>query len=112
MRLDHALEMIDLPQGFLHPKTSQSHVLEDILKRLSNTFTSNAKREFVSRDQVFLFTCHLQFIISTPKLVVSRNFSSIRIVLSRFYLLIFHFEFLNLNLTFAACVKLKLSTKY
>ena len=52
MRLDHALEMIDLPQGFLHPKTSQSHVLEDILKRVSNPFTSNGKREFVSRDQV------------------------------------------------------------
>ena len=60
----------------------------------------------------FLFTCHLLFIISTPRLVVSRNFSSIRIVLSCFYPLIFHFEFLNLNLTFAAYVKLKLSTKY
>ena len=52
MRLDHALEKIDLPQGFFHPKTSQSHVLEDILNRLSNTFTSYGKREFVSRDQV------------------------------------------------------------
>ena len=25
-RLDHDPELIDLPQGFLHPKTSQSHV--------------------------------------------------------------------------------------
>ena len=39
----------------------------------------------------FLFTCRLLFIISTPKLVVSRNFLSIRIVLSCFYLLIFYF---------------------
>ena len=52
MRLDHALEKIYLLQGFFHPKTSQSHVLEDILNRLSNTFTSYGKREFVSRDQV------------------------------------------------------------
>ena len=40
----------------------------------------------------FLFTCRLLLIISTPKLVISRNFSSIRIVLSCFYLLIFYFE--------------------
>ena len=39
-------------------------------------------------DQSFLFTCRLLFIISTPKLVVSGNFSSIRIVLSCFYVLI------------------------
>ena len=39
----------------------------------------------------FLFTCRLPFIISTPKLVVSRNLS-IRIVFSCFYLLIFYFE--------------------
>ena len=39
----------------------------------------------------FLFACHLLFIISTPKLVVSRNFLSIRIVLSCFYQLIFYF---------------------
>ena len=40
----------------------------------------------------FLFTCRLLFIISTDKLVVSRNFLSIRIVLSYFYLLIFYSE--------------------
>ena len=40
----------------------------------------------------FLFTCRLLFIISTPKLVVSLDFSSIRIVLSCYYLLIFYFE--------------------
>ena len=33
----------------------------------------------------FLFTCRLLFIISTPKLVVSRNFLSIRFVLCCFY---------------------------
>jgi len=40
----------------------------------------------------FPFTCRLLFIISTHKLVVSRNFLSIRIVLSCFYRLIFYFE--------------------
>ena len=40
----------------------------------------------------FLFACHLLFITSTPKLVVSRNFLSIRIVLSCFYQLFFYFE--------------------
>ena len=30
VRLDHAPEVSDLPQGFLHPKTSQSHVCEEI----------------------------------------------------------------------------------
>ena len=40
----------------------------------------------------FPVTCCLRFIISTHKLVVSRNFLSIRIVLNCFYLLIFYFE--------------------
>ena len=60
----------------------------------------------------FLFTCRLLFIISTPKLVVSRNFSSIRIVLSCHYRLIFYlenFSTLPWRLPFALYVKLKLS---
>ena len=40
----------------------------------------------------FPFTCILLFISSTHKLVVSRNFVSMRIVLNRFYLLVFYFE--------------------
>ena len=40
----------------------------------------------------FPFACRLLFIISTHKLVVSRNFLSIGIGLSCFYLLIFYFE--------------------
>ena len=70
------------------------------------------KREFVPRDQVSPFTCRLLFIISTHKLVVSRNFLSIRIVLSCFYLLIFYFEKFSTwiwRLPFAVYVKLKLS---
>ena len=44
----------------------------------------------------FAFTCRLLFIISTHKLVVSRNILSIWIALSSFYLFIFYFEkFLN-----------------
>ena len=39
----------------------------------------------------FPFTCRLLPIISTNKLIVSRNFFSIRIVLSFLYLLIFYF---------------------
>ena len=60
----------------------------------------------------FLLTCRLRFIISTHNLVVSRNFLSIRIVLSFFYLPIFYSEkFLTWiwRLPFAVYVKLKLS---
>ena len=58
----------------------------------------------------FLFTCCLLFIISTPTLVVSNNFLSIRIVLSCFYLLIFYFEKFSTwiwYMLFAIYVKLK-----
>ena len=52
----------------------------------------------------FLFTCRLLFIISTKKLVVSRDFLSIRIALSCFFPAHFLFwEIPNLNLTFAVC---------
>ena len=62
----------------------------------------------------FLLTCRLLFIISTPELIVSRNFLSIRIVLSCFYLLFFDFEKFSIwiwRLTFAVYVKLKLSNR-
>ena len=57
----------------------------------------------------FLFTCCLLFIISTPTLVVSNNFLSIRIVLSCFYLFIFYFEKFSTSIwymLFAIYVKL------
>ena len=57
-----------------------------VIERLSITFTSNGKREFVPRDQVSHF-CRLRFVISTLKLVVSRNPLSIRMFLSCLYLL-------------------------
>ena len=73
--------------------TILSWVYYEPLERFSITFTSNGKHEFVPRDQVSSFnTCCLLFIISSPKLVVSSKFLSIRIVLSCFYLLIFYFE--------------------
>ena len=63
------------------------------MERLSITFRSNGKpARTCTTWSIFLFTCRLLFIISTPKLVVSGNFLSIRIVLSCFYLLIFYFE--------------------
>ena len=43
------------------------------IEKLSIKFTSNGKREFVPRDQVFPYPL---FIISTHKLVVSRIFFS------------------------------------
>ena len=50
----------------------------------------------------FLFTCRLLFIISTPKLVVSRKFLSIRIAFELFLSTLFLFwEIFNSNLTFA-----------
>ena len=63
-----------------------------LLERLSITFTSKGKREFVPRDQVSSWACRLRFIISTRSLVVSRNFLSIRIVLSFFYQPVSYFE--------------------
>ena len=57
------------------------------------TLTSNGKREFVS--SVSPLTFRLVFISSTYKLVVSRNFLSIRIVLSCLYLLSFYFDKLS-----------------
>ena len=50
---------------------------------VSIMFTSNGKSEFVPRDK-FPFTCRLLINISTHKIVVSRNFLSIRVVLSCF----------------------------
>ena len=63
----------------------------------------------------FPCTCRLLFIISTRKLVVSRNFLSIRIVLSCFYVLIFYFEKFSAwiwRLSFAVYAKLKLSNTW
>ena len=61
------------------------------LKRLITTFTSNGKREFVPRDQVSpLLAVYCSSFLH--KLVVSRNFLSIRIALSCFYRLIFYFK--------------------
>ena len=61
------------------------------LKRLITTFTSNGKREFVPRDQVSsLLAVYCSLFLH--KLVVSRNFLAIRIVLSCSYRLIFHFK--------------------
>ena len=60
----------------------------------------------------FLSTCCLLFIISTPKLVVSRNLLFIRIAFELFYLLFFYFEKFSTRtwrLPFAVYVKLKLS---
>ena len=60
----------------------------------------------------FLSTCRLLFIISTPKLVVSRNLVFIRIAYELFYLLFFYFEKFSTRtwrLPFAVYVKLKLS---
>ena len=61
------------------------------IERLSIKFTSNGKHEFVPRDQVspllVVYSSLLQPGVQ-HKLEVSRNFLSIRIVLSCFYLLI------------------------
>ena len=81
-----------------------------LIEMLSIKFTSKGKREFVPRDQVSLYL----FIISTNKLVVSRNFLSIRIVLSCFYLFIFYVEIFSTwiwRLPFAVYVKLKFSNE-
>ena len=63
----------------------------EIIERLIITLTSCCS-EFLPCDQVSPLLVISLFIISTNKLVVSRNFLSIRIVLSCFYLPIFYFE--------------------
>ena len=64
-------------------------VTSDLLaiERLSITFTSNSKREFVPRDQVS------PLLVVYGSLFIHINyFLSIRIALSCFYLLVFYFE--------------------
>ena len=61
------------------------------IERLSIKFTSNGKHEFVPRDQVSTLLVVYSSLLQPGvqhKLEVSRNFLSIRIVLSCFYLLI------------------------
>ena len=55
-----------------------------IIERLSISRSPLAANANPSKWLSFTFTCQLLFIISTHKLVVSRNFLSIRIVLSCF----------------------------
>ena len=86
-----------------------------LLERLSIKFTSNGKRRICSTWPSFPFTYHLLFIISTHKLVVSRNFLSTRIILSCFYLLIFYFEKFSTRiwrLSFAVYVNLELFIRH
>ena len=60
-------------------------LLTVLIERLSITFTSNSKCElFCTTWSSFRPLCHLLFIISTHKLVVSCNFLSIRIFLAVF----------------------------
>ena len=51
VRLDHAPDVNDLPQGFLHPKTSQSHVWEEI--RLFRTLLYLLITEFYFKKHNF-----------------------------------------------------------
>ena len=92
----------------------------DVICKVNNNDNREVKHHVYVKRQTricttwpsFLFTCRLQFIISTHKLVVSRNFLSIRIVLSCFYLLIFYFEKFSTwiwSLPFGVYVMLKLS---
>ena len=72
------------------------------------------QRQICTTWPSFFFTCCLLFIISTPKLLVSSNFSSVRIVLTCFYLLILFFYFEKFStwiwhLLFAIYMKFKLS---
>ena len=61
------------------------------IERLRFTFTSNGKREFVLRDQVFpLLSFPVYYFCS--KISSFTPVLSIRIVLDSFYLLIFYFE--------------------
>ena len=89
-----------LQRRFAPNREVKHHVYVQRLVRIYTTLPS------------FPFTCRLLFITSTRKLVVSRNFLSIRIVVSCFYVLIFYFEKFSAwiwRLSFAVYAKLKLS---
>ena len=91
---------------------SPSQLLTRPNRKITHHFYVKRQTRICTAWPSFLFTCRLLLIISTPKLVISRNFSSIRIVLSRFYPLIFYFEKFSTwiwRLPFAVYVKLKLS---
>ena len=94
------LSGFSLAETICPPIEVKHHVYVQRLVRIYTTLPS------------FPFTCRLLFITSTRKLVVSRNFSSIRIVLSCFYVLIFYFEKFSTwiwRMSFAVYAKLKLS---
>ena len=85
--------------------------LWSFLNSLVSTSSCKEQTRICTTWPSFLFTCHLLFIISTHKLVDSRNFLSIRIVLSCFYLLIFYFKKFSTWIwpsLFAVYVKLEL----
>ena len=92
--------MISMSNSISTVSRAMGHSFFKTIERLSITFTSNGKREFVPRDQV---SSRLLFIISTHKLVVSRNFLEYPKEFSKVFLSA-HFlfsEILNLNLKFA-----------
>ena len=98
--------------GFLHIKGTQRVPVAGYIREVKHHVYVKRQTQICTRWPSFLFTCRLLFIISTPKLVVLRNFLSLRIVFCCFYVLIFYCEkFLTWiwRLPFAVYVKLKLS---
>ena len=79
------MNQVNIQPYLTSPFVNDAHAHLDLVK----TKYSSLERLSIT------FTCGLLLIISTHKLVVSRNFLSIRIVLSFFYLLIFYFEKLS-----------------
>ena len=86
------------------------HVNEDIREIKHHVYVKWQTRICTTWPS-FLFTYWLLFIISTTKLVVSRNFLFTRIVLSCYYLLIFYLRNSQFKSDVCVCVyvKLKLS---
>ena len=93
------MNQVNIQPYLTSPFVNDAHAHLDLVK----TKYSSLERLSIT------FTCGLLLIISTHKLVVSRNFLSIRIVLSFFYLLIFYFAKLSTwirRLPFAVFVRL------
>ena len=103
------MNQVNIQPYLTSPFVNDAHAHLDLVKTKKSSPSLGVLGRFSLEWLKITFTCGLLLIISTHKLVVSRNFLSRRIVLSFFYLLVFYFAkllkvyFEKLNQTFAVC---------
>ena len=80
----------------VHPQTQKLELHTKTIKPCGTEYCRKGSIWMVPRDEVSSLYSYCSIVTSTIKLVFSRHFSSIRFVLSCFYLLIFCFEKLRI----------------